>query len=305
MLFMNLWIVITVVAAFIQNLRSAVQKHLKGVMGNTGATFVRFGFGIPFAALYWVILFQLTDQIWPVIDISPFMLWASLAALAQISATFLLLYLFSFRNFVVGSAYSRTEPAQTAIFALILFGETVSNGAIVAIFVSIIGVMVISVARSEITMKSVLFSVFSRTALIGIGSGTLFGLSGAGYREAILSVDHPFFMMQAATTLLYAIFLQTVIMLLWMILRDRDELMRVINAWKIGILAGFFGATASFGWFSAFALQQAALVKVVAQIEMIFTYCASVLFFKEKINRLEIFGCALITLGIILLVLIA
>ena len=46
---MSLWIPITIAAAFLQNVRSALQKHLKGVMGTTGATFVRFGYGFPFA----------------------------------------------------------------------------------------------------------------------------------------------------------------------------------------------------------------------------------------------------------------
>ena len=38
---MELWIPITIAAAFLQNLRSAGQKHLKSVMGTSGATFVR------------------------------------------------------------------------------------------------------------------------------------------------------------------------------------------------------------------------------------------------------------------------
>ena len=301
---MNLWIIITIAAAFVQNLRSAVQKHLKTVMGNTGATFVRFGFGLPFAALYWLIVYYYTGSIFPSFEYKTFIFWTSVAATAQILATFLLLYLFSFRNFVVGSAYSRTEPAQTAIFALVLFGEKITTGAVIAIIISIIGVMIISVARSEITLRSVLFSVLSKTALIGLASGTLFGLSASGYREAILSVDHPFFMMQAATTLMLAITIQAIAMFLWMLITNRDELVCIAKAWRLGLAAGFFGATASFGWFSAFALQQAALVKVVAQIEMLFTYISSVFFFKEKINRLEILGCVLITMGIILLVLI-
>ncbi len=273
-------------------------------MGNTGATFVRFGYGIPFALFYWLVLYNLSGKSLPVIDPLPFYFWASIGAVAQIAATFLLLYLFSFRNFVVGSAYSRTEPAQTAIFALLLFGETISIGAIIAIGVSIIGVMLISVAHSQITLRSVLFSAFTRTAAIGLASGTLFGLASVGYRAAVLSVKHDFFMMKSATTLCFAIVLQAGLMLAWMALRDRDELVRVIRAWKVGLMAGFFGATASFGWFSAFALQKAALVKVVAQIEMIFTYCASVFYFREKVTPLEIAGCAFITLGIILLVLL-
>ncbi len=300
---MNLWIIITVASAFLQNIRSSLQKHLKNVMGATGATFVRFGFGIPFACLCWCILiFGFNFQI-PELG-SSFFLWASIASFAQIFGTFLLVHLFSFRNFTVGTAYSRTEPAQTAIFALILFGEKLSVGSIIAIAVSIVGVMMISVARSAITLKTVFTSVLSRTAIIGLASGTLFGLAAVGYREAALSIEHEFFMVQSSTTLVYAIILQTLAMLLWIILFQRDELPKILKAWKPALAVGFAGATASFGWFTAFTLQQAALVKVVAQIEMIFTFATSVFFFKETINRIEIIGCILITAGIVLLVLI-
>jgi len=100
---MELWIAITIAAAFFQNIRSAVQKYLKGSMGTTGATFVRFGFGIPFALVYWVILYQLSGKALPAIGVD-FAFWVVVAALAQIAATFLLLHIFSFRNFTVGTA---------------------------------------------------------------------------------------------------------------------------------------------------------------------------------------------------------
>jgi drug/metabolite transporter (DMT)-like permease len=51
-------------------------------------------------------------------------------------------------------------------------------------------------------------------------------------------------------------------------------------------------------------LQQVAVVKALAQVEMLFTFVSSVLFFKERINRLEIAGCVLIVLGVLLLVLV-
>jgi drug/metabolite transporter (DMT)-like permease len=300
---MNLWIIITVTAAFLQNIRSSLQKHLKGVMGSTGATFVRFGFGVPFAVLYWCILifgfgFQLPELK------SGFFFWATIASIAQILATFLLVYLFSFRNFTVGTAYSRTEPAQTAIFALVLFGEKISFGGIMAIAVSIIGVMIISVARSPLSFKSLFTSVVSKTALTGLASGTMFGLAAAGFREAALSVGHEAFFVQASTTLVFAICLQTMLMLIWLILYQKDELPKIRAAWKPALAVGFAGATASFGWFMAFTLQQAALVKVVAQVEMLFTFASSVFFFKETITKLEILGCLFITAGIILLVLL-
>jgi len=298
--YMELWVIITIAAAFFQNIRYALQKYLKGRMSTTGATFVRFGFGIPFALLYFVVFLNWTGGDVPAVK-DGFWIWAAVAAIAQILATFLLLQTFSYRNFTVGTAYSRTEPAQTALFALILIGEKISVGGIMAIAVSIAGVMLISVARTQITLKTLATSLASPPALLGLSSGTLFGLAAVGYREAALSVEHDLSFMRGAMTLCYAIILQTLVMLAWIIAREREQLANIAKAWRPALMVGFVGATASFGWFTAFTLQQAALVKVVAQVEMLFTFASSVFFFKEKINTPEIFGCVLITAGIMLL----
>ncbi len=49
---MPLWIPITIAAAFFQNLRSALQKHLKGQLSDVGATTTRFFYAWPLAILY-------------------------------------------------------------------------------------------------------------------------------------------------------------------------------------------------------------------------------------------------------------
>jgi drug/metabolite transporter (DMT)-like permease len=301
---MQTWIIITIAAAFLQNIRSAMQKHLKGVMGTTGATFVRFGYGAPFALIYLAILWRGFERPLPVPD-GHFFLWAVIGGLAQIVATFLLVYLFSFRNFAVGTAYSRTEPAQAALFGLIFLGEAASRGTLVAIAISVVGVMIISVARTPLSARSLVTSVFTRTAGIGLLSGTFFGLSAVSYRSASLalapSLPQPDFVMQASFTLVFVILLQTVAMLTWILIGERDELKRVIAAWRPGLLVGFAGASASFGWFMAMTLQQAAIVKVVAQVEMLFTFASAVFIFREWINRLEVLGCLLIVLGVVML----
>tara|TARA_R110002126_G_scaffold281712_1_gene429651 strand:- start:15725 stop:16630 length:906 start_codon:yes stop_codon:yes gene_type:complete len=301
---MEFWIPITIAAAFLQNVRSAMQKHLKGVMGTTGATFVRFGFGFPFALLFVAVLHLGFDMSLPRWN-TAFVLWALLGGVSQIVSTLLLVYLFSFRNFTVGTAYSRTEPAQAAFFGLLFLGETVSAASLFAIAISVMGVMLISVARSVVSWKSLVTSVLSRTALIGLASGTGFGVSAVAYRAASLSLGGPNFMMQAAVTLAFVIIFQTCVMLIWMILRDRGELVRIAAAWKPALVVGIAGATASFGWFMAMTLQQAAYVKVLAQVEMIFTFASSVFIFKESINRLEILGTLLIVAGVVALVVFA
>ncbi len=54
----------------------------------------------------------------------------------------------------------------------------------------------------------------------------------------------------------------------------------------------------------AMTLQQAAVVKALAQVEMLFAFASSALFFRETINRLEVLGCLLIVAGIVVLVLV-
>ncbi|NMG40135.1 EamA family transporter [Chelativorans sp. ZYF759] len=300
---MELWIPITLAAAFLQNLRSTAQKHLKGVMGTTGATFVRFGFGLPFAALFLLSLHHVWAFPYPQPG-APFVFWVVVGALTQIAATFLLIHLFSFRNFAVGTAYSRTEPVQAAVFGLLFLGEFAGAGGLVAIAITVVGVMLISVSQISLSWRNLAVSLVSRNALIGLASGTLFGIAAVAYRAASLSLGGPNFMMQAATTLFFTILLQSVVMLGWMLWRDPLELRRIGAAWKPSLFTGFVGATASFGWFAAMTLQQAAIVKALAQVEMIFAFASSVFFFRERINATEIAGCLLIVAGIIALVLI-
>lgn len=297
---MPLWIPITLAAAFLQNLRSLTQKHLKRVMGTTSATFVRFGFGFPFALGFVALLHWGRGDPLPAMNTS-FQVWCLIGGLTQIAATFLLIHLFSFRNFAVGTAYSRTEPAQAALFGLIFLGDRVAPGELLAIGISIVGVMLISVAHMEFSWRTMLSSLVSRNALIGLTSGTLFGVSAVAYRAASLALEGPNFMMQAAVTLAVTTVFQTILMLAWIWLRERAELERIAKAWLPSLFTGLVGATASFGWFTAMTIQQAAIVKSLAQIEMLFTFATTVFFFREPINRLEVAGCVLIVSGILTL----
>lgn len=300
---MHTWILITLAAAFLQNIRSVLQKHLRGVMGTTGATFVRFGFGLPFAAFFVAVLALGVGYSLPPLSVT-FFGWVVVGGLAQIIAQALLIQMFGHRNFAVGTAYSRTEPAQAALFGLLFLSDRLGLGTLVAIAISLIGVMLISVARSPISPKTLVTGIFSRTAGLGIASGTFFGIAAVAYRAASLSLGQPNFMMQAAVTLLAGILFQTIIMLVWMWLREPAEIGRIRSAWKVSALVGLVGATTSFGWFMAMTLETAAVVKALAQVEMIFSFASSALIFREHINRVEILGCILIVAGILVLLLV-
>ncbi len=55
---MYIWIWVTIAAALSQSIRTAQQKNLQPVLGNFGASFVRFSYAIPFAWA-WIITYSL------------------------------------------------------------------------------------------------------------------------------------------------------------------------------------------------------------------------------------------------------
>lgn len=296
---MPFWIPITIAAAFAQNLRSGLQKRLKGRMGTTGATFVRFGFGLPFALLYLALVTALAGETIPA-PTSIFLLSALAGGLAQIGGTFLLVYLFGFRNFVVGTAYSKTEPVQAALFGFLILGETVSSLALLAVVAGVVGVVLISIGNAR--SGSVLKGLASREAVVGVASGALFGVSAVFFRGAALALPDGSAALRAALTLAVTLAIQTVIMLVWMAFRDRDELRRVAAAWGPGLIVGLAGASASAGWFTAMTLQKVAYVRSLGQIELVFTIATSIFWFRETVTRLELAGAMVIVLAILALV---
>ena len=298
----ELWIPITIFAAFMQNVRSALQKHLKGRLTTLGAAYVRFLYAAPFAVLYVLALNRIGGAPLP----GPnrlFLLYCALGGVAQIIFTSLLIQLFSLRNFAVGTTFSKTEIVQVAILGLLILGDTLSPLATVAIVVAAVGVIVLSAGQTRVTYASLLTSLSEKPTLIGLASGAFLGASVVFFRGAALSLEHEDFVMAAAFTLAVAVVFQTAIMGLYLAVREPGTLKAVFVEWRWSLAVGIAGVLASIGWFTAFTLQNAAYVRALGQIELIFTFIASVLLFREKTNRTEIAGIALVVLAILLLVL--
>ena len=299
---MELWVPITLAAAFMQNLRSALQKHLKGSLSTSGATFCRFIYAVPLALAYVALLGEGFGFEWP--DPNPrFALFAMVGGVTQITATALLVYLFSLRNFAVGTTYSKTETVQAAVFGLVILGEPVSLAAAIAIGISLVGVMLISVAKSRLTLRNLFLGWTGRAAFIGVLSGTFFGLSAVAYRAASLSLGGEGFLMQAAFTLACVVVFQTAVMAVWIRLREPGELSRVIGCWRVASLVGVSGMLGSAAWFTAMTLENAAYVRAVGQIELVFTFIASYFFFRERSTAPELVGIVSIVAGIVILLL--
>ena len=298
----ELWVPITIAAALLQNARSAIQKHLKGRLSTTGATFVRFGYGAPVAIAYVLILHYVIELPWPEPN-GMFVLYVIIGGITQILATALLVYLFGLRNFAVGTAYSKTEAIQAAAFGFIILADPLSAGAGVAILIGFAGVVLISVANTALTTSALITATLSRTAAIGLLSGAMLGLSAVGYRAASLSIGGGVdsFMMQAGYALACATVFQTIIMLVYMQWKEPGQIKAVVKAWKPASLVGIAGVLGSVCWFTAMTIQSVAYVRSLGQIELIFTFASSYFIFKERPNKAETMGVILIAVGIIVL----
>lgn len=301
---MEFWIPISIAAAFFQNIRSAIQKYLKDALSDTGATFVRFGFGFPLAIAYLAFLLYWFEEPLPQPNwrFSSFVL---IGGATQILGTFLLVRLFSLRNFAVGTAYSKTEPLQAAVFGFIILHESLSVQASLAIGLSTFGVCLLSIARSKLSPAGLARGLVGRPALIGLGSGALFGISAVAYRTASLSLGHTGFLIPAAFTLACVTVYQTVTMMLYLVWREPGQLRRVAQNWRPSLWVGVAGILGSIGWFTAMTIQSAAYVKALGQIELVFTFLVSTLYFREHVNRIEIAGICAIVSGIVYLLIIS
>lgn len=298
-----LWIPITVGAAFAQTLRNAAQRGLIGELGTLGATLVRFLYGLPFAALWLLAVQGFGGFAWPAAGGS-FLVWVTLGAVCQIAGTALLLRVMTERNFTLGVAYSKSDIIQVAVFGYVFLADRVTPMTAAAIALGTLGVLLLSPADPARPIRGLLTGWTSKSALLGLGSGTGFALSAVGFRGATLSLDATPFLNAAAITLLAAQLIQTVLLGGWL-LRNRPEVVvRTLHAWRSSLFAGLMGTTASAGWFTAMAIEPVANVRTLGLMELVFAWLVSHRLFRESLNRRELTGLALLGLGLIMVTLV-
>jgi len=297
-----LWIPVTIWAAFAQTLRNAAQRHLTAELGTLGATLVRFLYGAPFAALWFVLVHRVGNQPVPAAG-ALFGCWVALGAVCQIAATALLLRTMAERNFALGVAYSKTEIIQVAVFALLFLGDRVTGVAAVAIALGTLGVLLLSPVDPARPLRSFAIGWTDRPALLGLASGACFALSAVGYRGAALALDQAPFLIAAAFTLLVAQLLQTALLGGWLLLRDAAVIARVLRAWRPSVFAGLMGAAASAGWFTAMAIEPVAHVRTLGLVELLFSAVVSRRLFRERLSGREWTGLGLLAAGMVVVTL--
>lgn len=292
----TLWIPFTIVAALGQVARNAMQRQLTRPLGTWGATNIRFLFGFPFSIVFFVVVLAATgDHVpWPTAAFWP---WLLLGALSQILGTGMMLLAMNDRSFVVTTAYLKTEAIQTAIFGFIFLGDHLTALKVVAILIATTGVVIAALRPGAAKGFADL-----KPTLLGLGAAAAFALSAVGFRGAVIAVPGVSFVTAASYTLVLGLFVQTLVLTIYLLACAPDVLKAILGLWRPSLLAGFMGAFASQFWFLALALTVAANVRTLALVEVLFAQAVAYYSFKQPLSGRELGGIALIVIGVALLV---
>jgi len=252
----HLWILLTLMAVVMQSVRTAGQKHLTSDLTPTGATLVRFVFGLPFAVIFLVVVLRSYNASLPELH-STFWFWIAIAGTLQILATVLLVHLFSLRNFAVGTTYVRAEAFLTAVLGVLFFGEIISMFGWIAIVLSVMGVIALTIAQSELDADTVLKKLWTPAAGIGLLAGLLFAVCSLSLRRGSLSLGLENWLVAAGTSLVFMIILQIVMMLTYCVWKQPEQFPAIARRWKVCLFVGLTSALGSIGWFTASQISRA------------------------------------------------
>lgn len=287
------WIAFTIFAALMQSVRTAGQKQMATHLNAIAATWARYGYGLPVAIVYafacYVVAdkpeFTLSAQVW---------FYIGLASIAQLVATLLLVRLLKLRNFAVGTTYAKTEAILAALLAVILFGRSLSLFAWLAVLLGVVGILCVSWRKAA----SVSFSWDA--AIQGIGAGLGFAVTSVLVREATALMNAPV-IATAAFILAWSIAIQLVLCTALLQWKSPKVWSDIKHHQRMGWFIGVTGALGSIGWYTAFGYQEAALVKTLGQMEFLFTVALTLIYFKEKIQKLEWVGMLFIVSSVVLI----
>jgi drug/metabolite transporter (DMT)-like permease len=290
-----MWIPITLAAATFQILRTSRQHRLRSVLSVNGAGFVRYAYGFPLAVLASIVTFGLVGDGLPAV---PWRFWPIIvgAGAAQILGTLALLRAFDLRDFAIGTVYAKTEVIQVAIVSAVALGEPLEAFGWVAAVVCMGGVAWLAAPNR---LRDILGRAGDPAALMGIVAGGCFALAAVGIRGASTSLEGGTTWDRALLTLTVMLGIQTALNASWLMVRDRQELVRVGMAWRAALPVGVLSLCGSAGWAVAVTLTNAAKVRTLGQVELVIAFAISAWVLHETHTRAEYAASALVLVGVI------
>lgn len=301
MILSPIWLPATLMAGALQAWRTAVQQRLRGTLSVNAAGLVRYLYGFPVALLLLGGYALLRGAAVPAVSM-PFWGYAVAGGICQIIGTNLLIMAFGYRNFVVGTAYAKTEAVQGALLSAWLLHESLNGLVWAGIGLGVVGVIILSTGGRRLGPRALLAEIVQPAALCGLGAGLAFALTSVFIRNATRQLDSPDLLLRALVTLAATMVAQAILQGSYVALREPEQLRKVAHSWRTSAQVGSLAALGSAGWFTGFATAPVALVRTVGQVEVIFTLLFGRFYLKEPLGRSEASGLIFVAGGVVLAV---
>ncbi|SJN58300.1 EamA-like transporter family protein [Vibrio ruber DSM 16370] len=288
-----MWILVTLFAATCQSIRTAYQKTLSQEQGFLHATMARSLYGLPIVSIYLLICWYFIGQItFP--SIGQFLGYASVCAIAQVLATYLMLRVFQSGSFALGTLLAKTEAVLAALIGIPLLHNSLNLTAWSGIALGVTGTLVMSMRLGNLRHAHKDMSL-----LAGLGSGLCFAVTSVTASLASHSLQGSI-ITSAGVTIWYVLALQSVLLCSLQIYRSGDLFSPVKQSFLLSSKVGILSSLGSIGWFTGFALINPALVKTLGQIEILGTLYFSKRRFNEQMTLQQWIGGSMIVGSVIL-----
>lgn len=276
-----------------------MQAKLNDRLTPVGAGFVRYLYALPVDGLLLAIALLIGGARFPRLSWH-FILLCMIAGLTQILGTVLLITAFRLRNFVVGTAYAKTEAAQLVVISIIVLGIQLPAMAVVGICLAAAGVLVLSFSGRRLHIRELIRASMQPAALCGLTAGLVFAITALVVRSASLQLNpSTVFFVKATLVLLVMNLLQTFMQGIYMVFMRSEELQTCLALWRRVFPIGALSALGSACWFTGFCLTHVALVRGVGQVEVLFGLGVGHFYLREKVRRSEFIGVVMVIAGVV------
>lgn len=294
-----IWLPASLLGGLLQAWRTALQQRLRAELSVSAAGLVRYLYGLPFAFFMAALWLTMNGTSVPSFT-GDFYLFSTIGALTQMAGTILLIMSFGHRGFVVGTAFSKTEAIQAALVTAIFLNEHLPLLAWAGILIGVAGVLTLALAGQGLGSRQLWQSLRQPAALCGLGAGAMFACAAIAVKLATAEISSVGLIGSALVTLVVVMALQSALHLGWMAWRDREALPGVWSSYRTSGQVGLLSALGSACWYIGFAAAPAALVRIVGQVEVVFTIIFARFYLRDVVRWPEIIGLMLVAIGVIL-----
>ncbi|MGQ4807379.1 hypothetical protein NKDENANG_00727 [Candidatus Entotheonellaceae bacterium PAL068K] len=284
-----MWFVLALLSALFQVLRNMCMKHLGHTLDETINVWGRFTFILPFLGgfVLWHGMPPLQSGFW---------WYVLLFGMAQTIATLSLSKALKLSDISIVTALWKVSLVFLVIFSFLTLGEMPSPLGLLGILVSMVGVYLLNVHKSRLSVWAPIRELFiDRSLCYTLLAALMYAPSVVFLKQLILSSD-PY----VANLMAYSA--ASLIVLPLALYRSASHFAQIPRHWTIFLSMGLFACLSSLCHSIAFQLTLTSYVEAVKQAEILFALAIGYAVFHEHARvRVILPGCLTMLLGIVLL----